>query len=108
MNQIALLLLQSFYLLLPAYFANMAPVIFRKVNFLNISVDFGRSIGKNNINTIKKNKYKRKSKKDRIFGNHKTWRGLFFATVAGIVIAFIQYLIQDNSLISLIKLFPYD
>ncbi|MBI2136225.1 CDP-archaeol synthase [Candidatus Woesearchaeota archaeon] len=100
MNQIALLLLQSFYLLLPAYFANMAPVIFRKVNFLNISVDFGY--------TLRINKSKNKSTRDRILGDHKTWRGLFFATVAGIVIAYFQYLAQDNSFVSTLKLFPYD
>ncbi len=104
MNQIALLLLQSFYLLLPAYFANMAPVIFRKVNFLNLPVDFNYCIGKNNL----KSKEKNKAKRNRIFGEHKTWRGLFFATVFGIVIAFIQYLIQDSPLISAIKLFPYN
>ncbi|HIH43151.1 TPA: CDP-archaeol synthase [Candidatus Woesearchaeota archaeon] len=101
MDQIALLLLQSFYLLLPAYFANMAPVIFRKVNFLNVPVDFGYTL------KIKKSRGK-KDARDRIFGDHKTWRGLFFATVTGIGIAFIQYLIQDYPFISTVKLFPYN
>lgn len=106
MTPIALLLLQSFYLLLPAYFANMAPVIFRKINFLNIPVDFGY------ILKIKKSKGKKEAKKknsrDRIFGNHKTWRGLFFATIAGIFVAYLQYLLQDTRYLSAIALFPYD
>lgn len=100
MNQIILLLLQSFYLLLPAYFANMAPVIFRKVNFLNLPVDFGY--------TLRIKKSKKKNDRDRIFGNHKTWRGLFFAIVAGIFVAYLQYLLQDTRSLSVIALFPYN
>ena len=107
MNQIALLLLQSFYLLLPAYFANMAPVIFRRVNFLNLPVDFGYTLKIKKLANRSNNKHK-KNTKDRIFGDHKTWRGLFFATVTGIVIAFIQYLIQYHSFISALKMFPYN
>ncbi len=100
MNQIILLLLQSFYLLLPAYFANMAPVIFKKVNFFNVPVDFGY--------TLKIKRSKKKNSRDRIFGNHKTWRGIFFATVMGIVITSIQYLVQNNLFVYQIKLFPYN
>ena len=100
MDQVALLLLQSFYLLLPAYFANMAPVIFRKINFLNVPVDFGYTL------RIKKSKGK-KDARDRIFGNHKTWRGIFFATLAGITIAYLQYLVQNNLFVYQIIKFIY-
>ena len=101
MNEIILLILQSFYLLLPAYFANMAPVIFRKVNFLNLPVDFGYSLN-NKKNKAKKkisrNRKKVKLTRDRIFGNHKTWRGLFFATLSGIIIVYFQHLMQGTSI----------
>ncbi len=67
-------ILQVIYFLLPAYFANMAPVICKKINFLNIPMDFGLNFrGKP------------------LFGKHKTYRGLFFGILFGIIIAFIQY-----------------
>ena len=39
-----LFLLKILYFMSPAYFANMAPVIFRKFNFLAIPIDFGKKI----------------------------------------------------------------
>ena len=37
-----LLILQCFYFMLPAYFANMAPVIVKKINILNLQIDFNK------------------------------------------------------------------
>ena len=74
------LIIQTFYFMLPAYFANMAPVICKRMfNFLAKPVDFGKKlIGQP------------------IFGKNKTWRGLLVAVVFGIIIAYAQYLLKDS------------
>ncbi len=56
---IGLLILKSLYFFLPAYLANMAPVLFRWVPFLDKPVS------------------------EKWFGSHKTWRGLVMATLMG-------------------------
>ena len=66
-------ILKLIWLFLPAGFANMAPVLFRRINFLNYPVDGGKLLGDK-----------------RIFGNHKTWRGLFFGLVSALVFIYIQ------------------
>lgn len=60
------LFLQIIWIFLPSAFANMAPVIFRKCNFLNIPI----------------------SKK--LCGDHKTYRGFFFGVLLSIIVAFLQ------------------
>jgi len=69
--------LESFWLALPAFAANMAPVIVQKLHAfekLNVPIDGGKSLfGK------------------RIFGEHKTVRGLLIGTLAGIFIVAVQY-----------------
>lgn len=61
------------YLMLPAFFANMAPVFFRRVPFLDFPVDFGvRWRGRE------------------LFGSHKTFRGFFFGILLAVVIVGIQ------------------
>lgn len=69
MQNLLTLLVTTFFLILPAGIANMMPVLVAKVPFLNAPMDFGYSFrGK------------------RIFGDHKTWRGLVFGMMsAGIV-----------------------
>lgn len=68
-----MLIIQALYFILPAGIANMAPVFAKKINFLNIPLDFGFSFrGK------------------RVFGDHKTWRGYFAAIIIGVIIAGIQ------------------
>ena len=53
------------YFLVPAYVANMTPVFVKKVPVLNYPLDFGHTLnGK------------------RVFGSHKTWRGLVFGVLA--------------------------
>ncbi len=76
------IILNAFYLLLPAYAANMAPVVFRSIRFLDIPLDFGRKVwGKP------------------IFGPHKTYRGLFFGVVSAIFIAGIQYILPFENVL---------
>jgi CDP-2,3-bis-(O-geranylgeranyl)-sn-glycerol synthase len=64
------------YFALPGVFANMAPVLFKKVNFLNHPVDFGK-----------------KWKGQPLFGSHKTFRGFFFGTLCAMVVVYIQALL---------------
>ena len=72
-----LLILQSIYFLVPAYFANMAPVIAQKMRLfpkLAIPID-------NHLPFFDKKP---------LFGNHKTYRGLILGSIAGILGAYIQ------------------
>jgi len=65
--------------MLPAYFANMAPVIFKGIaKKLAFPVDFNKRI---------KNKP--------IFGKNKTFRGIIFGVLSAIIIAFLQYLLYN-------------
>lgn len=61
-----ILFLQIAWLYLPGAFANMAPVIFRKCNFLNTPIN------------------------KKLFGDHKTYRGFFFGIISSIIIVFLQ------------------
>jgi len=91
MINIVFLMLQSFYFMLPAYFANMAPVIFRKMKFLDIPIDFNKKINKNPI-----------------LGKNKTYRGLFFGILLSIITAFIQFMLIKNELFRNISIIEYD
>jgi len=73
---------QTFYLLLPAYLANMAPVIFGKLKCLRFSakpIDGGQKLGQ-----------------DFIFGSSKTWRGLITAVIFGMLAAGVQAILYSN------------
>lgn len=72
-----LLILQSIYFIVPAYFANMAPVIANKMKIL-------REINK----PIDMNAKFEDGKP--IFGKNKTFRGLIVAVLTGILFAYIQ------------------
>ena len=61
-----MLILKSLYFFLPAYFANMAPVLFRKIPW------GGRPVCA------------------RYLGRHKTWRGLVAATLVGGIVFWLQ------------------
>jgi CDP-2,3-bis-(O-geranylgeranyl)-sn-glycerol synthase len=67
--------------MLPAYVANMTPIFFRKVNFLNYPLDFNMTY----------NGYP-------LLGKNKTFRGLVFGTVFALVMAFVQHLLSPTSL----------
>ncbi|MGM5487527.1 MAG: CDP-2,3-bis-(O-geranylgeranyl)-sn-glycerol synthase [Nanobdellota archaeon] len=72
-----MILLRVLYLMLPAYIANMMPVIVRRFSILDVPVDFGKKLGRR-----------------RLFGDHKTWRGIIFGTTAAIITAYLQYRLQ--------------
>ena len=70
------LIIKSFYFVLPAYLANMAPVIFDKLKilkFLNKPIDGGNKIGRQFI-----------------FGSSKTWRGILAGAILGLLTASLQ------------------
>lgn len=75
-------LISLVYFMLPAYFANMAPVFAARL-FPRFSapVDFGLSW---------RNK--------RILGSNKTWRGVLFGMIAAIIIAFAQMLLEQHNI----------
>lgn len=69
-------ILQSIYLILPAYFANMCPVIFDRLGwlkFLAIPIDGGKMY-----------------QSQPLFGAHKTWRGLIAGAIGGVFITALQ------------------
>jgi len=84
------LILQCFYFMLPAYFANMAPVIVKKINFLKIPIDFDKKIN---------NKL--------IFGKNKTFRGLVFGVLFAIAISYFQFILYNNDIFVDLALFGY-
>ena len=84
------LILQCLYFMLPAYFANMAPVIVKKIDFLKIPIDFNKKI---------KNKP--------IFGKNKTFRGLVFGVIFAIIIAYLQFLLYKNNIFVNISIADY-
>lgn len=70
-----MIILQALYFFLPAYLANIAPVIVAKICGHNFEtpIDFGRSW-----------------RGYRIFGDHKTWRGLIAGIVVGALVGYFQ------------------
>lgn len=69
------MIFELFWFFLPAGFANMTPKLVSKINFLNKSIS------------------------NKLFGSHKTWRGLIFGVLAAMVIIYLQRLIGINSII---------
>ena len=73
-------ILSLVYFMLPAYFANMMPVICKNIfNFLNKPIDFGAS-------------WKGKV----ILGNHKTVRGFIVGIIAAIVVVGLQVFLFEQ------------
>src|SRR3989338_2679631 len=68
---IGLLIIKSLYFFLPAYFANMMPVLCKKLPFLARPVS------------------------EKWFGRHKIWRGLVVAVIAGTVVFWLQGVMYD-------------
>lgn len=79
-----IIIIKVFYLLLPAAFANMAPLFFKNLNFLNYPIDF-----------------KQKILNKRMLGDNKTWRGLFFGIIFSIIITFFQQIIYLKGVTSI-------
>ncbi len=83
------LILQLAYLMLPAYFANIAPVIVKKVPVLAIPID-----------TVFHGKT--------IFGKNKTFRGLAFSILFGIATAYIQYNLTNMNIGITLNILNYE
>jgi len=70
------IIISAFYFALPAYVANMCPVIFAKLGLLkslNKPIDAGAQLDGHDL-----------------FGQNKTWRGLVAGTIGGIAVALLQ------------------
>jgi len=67
-------LLKCFYIMIPAYFANMAPVMVKRINFLKYPIDFNMKLSGKPV-----------------FGRNKTFRGFFFGILFSVSISYIQY-----------------
>jgi CDP-2,3-bis-(O-geranylgeranyl)-sn-glycerol synthase len=75
-------LFEILWFFLPAGAANAAPVVFKRVPFLDFPVDFNKTLfGK------------------RIFGSHKTFRGFFFGVLVAVAVVFLQQAVEVNSLV---------
>ncbi len=74
-------ILQIIYFLVPIAFANMSPVLVKKYfSSLAKPLDFNKTfLG------------------ERIFGDHKTWRGLLFGIIGGILGAYLQFFLSNTS-----------
>lgn len=88
---IGTLILTALYFMLPAYFANMAPVFVRKIPLLKQPLDFGKSIGGR-----------------RIFGDHKTIRGIAAGVIFGTALFAVQSWLYRFPLFQSISLIDYD
>jgi len=77
--------------MMPAYFANMAPVIVKKwFNFLAVPIDRNRRLfGKG------------------IFGRNKTWRGFIFGIIFSVVIAYLQRVLLNFKFFLKLSFFDY-
>lgn len=83
--------LQALFFMLPAYFANMAPVVFQRLPVLNYPLDHGRTLNG-----------------ERIFGQNKTYRGLLCGILTAIFICILQkYAYQFTNEFSLLKYSSY-
>lgn len=89
---IGILVLKSLYLILPAYIANMAPVLFK-----GVLKPLARPIAPN---------IKLRGKP--LFGSHKTYMGLIIAALAGILVFMLQVWLFNYSLFQQISLVNYD
>lgn len=90
-DSLSLFVFKCFYFMLPAYFANMAPVIVKKINLFAFPVDFGKTFNNKPI-----------------LGKNKTFRGLIFGIIFSIIIAFIQFLLYNEEFFRNISFLNYE
>ena len=86
----AFFLLKCAYLMLPAYFANMAPVITKKINLFAYPVDFSRKLNQKPI-----------------FGKNKTYRGFIFGIIFAAAVAYTQHRLYEFDSFRQISFFNY-
>jgi CDP-2,3-bis-(O-geranylgeranyl)-sn-glycerol synthase len=91
MEELALFLLKCFYLMMPAYFANMAPVMVKRINLFVYPIDFGKTINSKPI-----------------LGQNKTFRGLVFGVIFAVIMAYIQFLLYNVESFSNISFLSYE
>ena len=91
MEQILFFLLRCIYLMLPAYFANMAPVIVKKINLFAFPIDFDIEFRNNPL-----------------LGKNKTFRGLVFGVLFSIIIAYFQSKLYAAGLFNNLVFFSYE
>ncbi|MFH0978279.1 MAG: CDP-archaeol synthase [Candidatus Woesearchaeota archaeon] len=77
------LLAKTTYFMLPAIIANITPVFFRRLHFLDYPIDFNLTF-----------------KGKPLLGKNKTFRGMFFGTLAAILVAYLQYLFSNSWLLT--------
>lgn len=82
--------LKCFYLMLPAYFANMAPVIVKRINLFAFPIDFNKKIGDAPV-----------------LGGNKTFRGVIFGVVFAIIISYLQHLAYNIGFFNAVSFIDY-
>lgn len=88
----AIEVLQVLYLFVPAYVANMSPVLVKgRFEALAVPMDGGRCW-----------------RGHRLLGDHKTWRGLIAGAVTGVAVYELQRLVYAAGLIRSLALLDYD
>lgn len=90
MQDFVLFILKCFYLMLPAYFANMAPVMVKKISLFAFPVDFDKKLNDKPI-----------------LGKNKTFRGLVFGVIFAIVISYFQFLLYNIEFYKNLSFFNY-
>lgn len=90
LEQFGFFLLKCLYFMLPAYFANMAPVIVKKINLFNFPLDFNKKL--NN---------------EPILGSHKTFRGFISGILFSVAIAYVQSLLYQKEFFMKLSFFDY-
>ncbi len=90
MESFALFLLKCFYLMLPAYFANMAPVMVKHIKLFVFPIDFDKQLNNKPI-----------------LGKNKTFRGLIFGVVFAVLVAYVQFLLYSMEFFKNISFLNY-
>lgn len=85
-----LFIFKCFYFMLPAYFANMAPVIVKRINLFVFPIDFNKEFNNKPI-----------------FGKNKTFRGFIFGIGFSIIISELQFLLYSLDVFRYISFFNY-
>lgn len=83
--------LRCFYFMLPAYFANMAPVMVKRIKLFDFPVDFNKKLNGKPI-----------------LGSHKTFRGSIFGIIFAIIIAYAQFLLYKIEFFRSVSFFTYE
>lgn len=87
------LILSCLYFFLPAYFTNMTPPLMKRAGlfrFFDRPVDFNKKLFG-----------------EPILGSHKTWRGIIFGLIVGMLITFLQFWLYRFSQIRTISFLDY-